>query len=69
MTPAEGDTDLRVLELLRKVRLAKAADLRFWIGGNPAPSIARLEEADAIERVGPADPAQHYRAVTCADAM
>lgn len=67
MTTAGAETDLTILDLLRKVRLAKPADLRFWLGRNPSASLKRLEEADAIERVGPADPAQHYRAVSFAE--
>ena len=57
------DGDERVLDLIRTRRVVKAADLRFWIGRDPVAAIQRLEESEAIEKVGPDFPAQHWRAI------
>lgn len=55
--------DHRVLDLLRKVRLATAENLAWWLGRDPTPSINRLERIGAVEHVGPGEPRQHWRAV------
>ncbi len=60
MTPL----DQRVLDLLKKVRLATIPNLAFWIGRDPTPSIDRLTRTGHVEHVGPSEPHQHWRAVS-----
>jgi len=59
--------DQRVLDLFKKVRLATAENMSFWIGRDAQPVINRLERTGHIEHVGPGEPRQHWRAVPMAE--
>lgn len=67
--PRLSDLDQRVLDLIRKVRLATAENLAWWMGRDITPVLNRLERTGHVEHVGPGEPRQHWRAASMMEAL